>query len=130
MTPVSLCRFLLMMLPVFFLNYILSFLVGLCAMAIKNDTSLQAVSGLLIAIAGGSLIPMEFYPGWLERLMNFLPYKYIYYYPIQIFLNKCSGNIWEMWGKVLCIQLFWICALYLVYKLVWPRAIKRYCAVG
>lgn len=130
LTPASMLRFVLMMIPTFFLSYLLSFLVGLCAMVIKNDTSLQAVSGVLIAFAGGSLVPMEFYPGWLEGLMDFLPYKYIYYYPIQIFLNKCDGNIWEMWGKIFCVQCIWLLVLYLLYRLVWGWAVKRYCAVG
>lgn len=130
MTPASMFRFLVLMVPTFFLNYLLSFLVGLCAMVIKNDTSLQAVSGVLIAFAGGSLLPMEFYSGWLDMLMDFLPYKYVYYYPIQIFLNKCIGNIWEMWGRIICIQGIWLLALYALYKLVWGRAVKRYCAVG
>ena len=130
MTPASMLRFLILMIPTFFLSYLLSFLVGLCAMVIKNDTSLQAISGVLIAFAGGSLLPMEFYPGWLEALMDFLPYKYVYYYPIQIFLNKCGGNIWEMWGRILCVQVIWILGLYLLYRLAWGRAVKRYCAVG
>lgn len=130
MTPLSMLRFLLLMLPTFFLNYLLSFLVGLCAMIIKNDTSLQAVSGVMIAFAGGSLIPMEFYPGWLNMLLDFLPYKYVYYYPIQIFLNKYSGDVWEMWGKIIVIQGVWMIGLFIVYKMVWGRAVRRYCAVG
>lgn len=130
LTPASMLRFFVLMIPTFFLNYLLSFLVGLCAMVVKNDTSLQAISGVLVAFAGGSLIPMEFYPKWLNLLMDFLPYKYIYYYPIQIFLNKFSGDVWGMWGKIIFIQGIWILGLYVLYQILWGRAVKRYCAVG
>lgn len=130
LTPVSFFRFFLVVLPAFLLNYLTSSLIGLAAMWVQNSTSLHAVSNVLISFVGGSLIPMEFYPELLRRLTDFLPYKYIYYWPIQFFLNKNqSGGGIFLW-KIICIQMIWIMVLLLLYKIAWKRLLKRYGAVG
>lgn len=130
LSPLSLLRFIAVAIPAFFLSFLCSFLLGLLAMSIKSNTSLMAISSLLIAFAGGTLIPMEFYPQWLVNFTNFLPYKYIYYWPIQFFLNKSPANQVHTMFQVLAIQLVWIIALYLLYKVLWKQMIKKFCAVG
>jgi ABC-2 type transport system permease protein len=130
LSPMSLLRFLAVAIPAFMINYICSFLLGLLAMSIKNNTSLNAISALLIAFAGGTLIPMEFYPQWLVNIANFLPYKYIYYWPIQFFLNRSPADNIQTMCFVLLIQLVWIISLFLLYKILWKYMIKKFCAVG
>lgn len=130
MTPGSLLRFLIVVFPAFLLNYLTSSLIGLAAMWVKNNTSLHAISNVLISFVGGSLIPMEFYPNLLRRLTDFLPYKYIYYWPIQFFLNKSQACEMMFLWKVVGIQMFWIGVLLLLYRVAWKRLLKRYGAVG
>lgn len=126
----SFVRFLILMIPTFLLNYMVNFLVGLCAMFIVNSSSLNAISNVLIAFAGGSLIPMEFYPNWLSKFLDYLPYKYIFYYPIQIFLNKSVGEAWHYWFSIVCVQLLWIIVFLILYHFLWKISIRKYCAVG
>lgn len=130
LTPASFLRFLIVAIPASVLNYICCFLLGLLAMAITNNTSLNAISSLLIAFAGGTIIPMEFYPQWLVNIANFLPYKYIYYWPIQFFLNRNPANQFSTMINILFIQFVWIISLFLLYKIIWKVMIKKYCAVG
>lgn len=130
LTPVSCIKFLAVAIPSFFLSFLCSFIVGLMAMSISNNSSLNAITALLIAFAGGTLIPMEFYPHWLIRLTDFLPYKYIYYWPIQFFLNKSITDSPYVLLRTLLLQFVWIGILYLCYKLLWRTMLKKYCAAG
>ena len=130
LTPASFLRFLIVVLPAFLLNYLTSSLIGLAAMWVKNSTSLHAVSNVLISFVGGSLIPMEFYPDLLRRLTDFLPYKYIFYWPIQFFLNKNEASEMMFLWKIVGIQMLWIGILLLLYRVSWKRLLKRYGAVG
>lgn len=130
LTPVSFMKFLILVIPAFLLNYLCSFLIGMTAMLIKNNSSLNAISNLLIAFAGGTLIPMEFYPKWLVYIADFLPFKYIYYWPIQFFLNKSTTNGFDNLIKIIILQFVWIGILYLAYKLLWKSMLKKFCAVG
>lgn len=130
LTPASMFRFLVVVLPAFLLNYLTSSLIGVAAMWVKNSTSLHAVSNVLISFAGGCLIPIEFYPELLRKITDFLPYKYIYYWPIQFFLNKNQAGETVFMGKIVVIQVIWIGVLMLLYRVAWKQLLKRYGAVG
>lgn len=99
-------------------------------MWVKNSTSLHAVSNVMISFVGGSLIPMEFYPEVLRRLTDFLPYKYIYYWPIQFFLNKGNAQSGGFLLWIIGIQLGWIGILWLLYQIGWKQLLRTYGAVG
>lgn len=129
-TPVSVIRAFCVVIPAFFISYLTSSLIGICAMWVKNSTSLQAVSNLLISFAGGCLIPMEFYPDWLVRLTDFLPYKYIYYLPIQYILNREIVQGTAFFWRTIVIQAGWIVLLWLLYQVGWKRLLQRYGAAG
>ncbi|MBH1941607.1 ABC-2 family transporter protein [Mobilitalea sibirica] len=73
---------------------------------------------------------MEFYPGWLVGIADFLPFKYIYYWPIQFFLNKSPADNIHTLFSIISIQFIWILSLFVLYKIFWRNMIKKYCAVG
>lgn len=130
LTAFSFLKFLAVVIPAFLLNFLCSFVIGLMAMAISNSTSLNAITYLLISFAGGTLIPMEFYPRWLAVITDYLPFKYVYYWPIQFFLNKSIAGGSQALIRTLLLQLLWILIMYLCYRLMWKTMLKKYCAVG
>ncbi len=67
LTPLSFIKYIPVVLLASMLNYLFSFILGLTAMSLKNNTSIIWLNDLLICIAGGAIIPMEFYPDWLNR---------------------------------------------------------------
>lgn len=129
-TALSFLKFLTVVIPAFFLNYLTASLIGICAMWVQNSTSLHAVSNIMISFVGGSLIPMEFYPDVVRWLTDYLPYKYIYYWPIQFYLNKGMAQRGDFFLQIIAIQLVWIVALWLMYQVGWKRLLKTYGAVG
>jgi ABC-2 type transport system permease protein len=130
LTMASLFRFLTVVLLAFFLNYLTAFLLGLFAMSLKNNSSMLTISNLLVSFAGGAFIPLEFFPDWFNRIVTYLPFKYIVYWPIQFFINKPTTGQFAVWAEILIIQLGWIVLLYIACKFLWKKMIKRYCAVG
>lgn len=114
----------------FFLFFLVNYLIGITAFFMKNNSSIIAFSSICTSIVGGTIIPIEFFPNWLQRLSSFLPFRYLYYEPLQFFLNREAAHGWNYFGHVLVMQLFWIAFFYFIIKLVWPHVIKRYCAVG
>lgn len=112
------------------LNYLYSFIPGLTAMSLKNNTSIIWLNDLFLTIAGGAVIPMEFYPAWLNRVLDFLPFKYIVYWPIQFFLNKETIRPPQMMLRMVLLELLWIIVLYIVYKIMWRTVTKKFCSAG
>ena len=85
--------------------------------------SLEVVSRFL----NGSYIPLDLLPTQLQFFINLLPFKYIVFFPIQIFLSQVSG--WQVFTG-LVIQSGWILACYLLSRHAWRWGIYRYEAVG
>ena len=130
MTWGSSMKFVLCAILSFFLFFLLNFLTGMAAFFMKNNSSVIALKSILTAFVGGTIIPIEFFPEWLQRISAFLPFRYLYYEPLQFFLNREAARSLDYFGNVIGTQLLWIVFLSLLIKLTWPSVIKRYCAAG
>ena len=82
----------------------------------------------LITLLGGVYFPLEFLPDRLNAFLDLLPFKYVFYWPIQFFLNN---NVNEMLMlRIIVKQLIWSLILYVLSKFITRIMIKKYCAVG
>lgn len=131
LTWVSTMKFAVCALLSFFLFFLVNFLVGMAAFIIKSNSSIISFKFILISFFGGTMIiPLDFFPEWLQTVSLFMPFRYLYYDPLQFFLNRETAQSLSYFGQVVGMQMLWIALLYLTIKLLWPRVIKRYCAVG
>ena len=130
LTLSSILKFMLIMLLSFFLLFLINFMIGLTAFRIKSNYSLQSVKLFIISLTAGAYIPLEFYPEWLNKIISFLPFQYLFYWPIQFFLNMETTRGIQPLIRVISLQLIWIVCLYVLTQLIWKRAIKKFCAVG
>lgn len=82
-----------------------SYLFGLISIYTTNVFGLSILATIIISICSGQLIPLSFYPQPILDLVNLLPFKYLYNYPVSILLGDISP-LKGLWGL---IQLFiWI----------------------
>ncbi len=130
LTVYSLLKFLLVVILSFTLFFLINFLVGLSAFVIQSNFSLQSIKFILISLTAGAYVPLEFFPEWFNKFNGFLPFQYIFYWPIQFFLNMEFTHGAEALLKVVGIQLLWAIALYLLCKYLWRKAIRKFGAVG
>jgi ABC-2 type transport system permease protein len=130
MTLKSSLKFILCAVLSFFLFFLLNYLTGMAAFFMKNNSSVIALKSALTAFVGGTIIPIEFFPEWLQRISVFLPFRYLYYEPLQFFLNREAAQSLSYFGQAIGMQLLWIALLFLTIKITWPHVIKRYCAAG
>ncbi len=82
------------------------------------------ISGFM-KLFGATVIPLWYYPDWLANLCYCLPFRYITYEPILIFLQEASNPL-----QTIGIQLLWIGALLLLEQFVWRRAERRLVVQG
>jgi ABC-2 type transport system permease protein len=129
-TPLSLIRFFIIIIFAFVLYYMISFLIGLLAFIVKNNMTVIALKEVVITALGGVFIPLEFLPGGLNRVLDFLPFKYIFYWPIQVFLNKGNTGDWRFFFEIVGVQIIWSLFFYILCRLLWKRVVKQFCAAG
>jgi len=68
---------------------------------------------------------LEIYPSWFQEIMKVLPFSYIQYYPVKIFMGDLS-----LLPKSFLIISIWIIPVILITKLAWSRGVRRYTAAG
>lgn len=111
----------------FLINFLYSFVLGLSVLWLRNSFFLSNLNSLLPKLFSGTLVPIWFFPDWMNLLGTFLPFKYIVFEPIAVLLNKKSGQ--EIL-YVFLAQLFWIVLLLILSELVWARGKKRLMVQG
>ncbi|SDN51785.1 ABC transporter permease [Acetanaerobacterium elongatum] len=126
----SVLKFICTVLMAFVLMYMINFLAGLFAFILKSNAAVTGIKTMLMMLLGGSYIPLEFYPQLAVQILAFLPFEYIFYWPIQFFLNTAASNAPGAFIRVLAIQAAWIVVLYGLCRLCWRQASRHFCAVG
>jgi ABC-2 type transport system permease protein len=66
-------------------------------------------------------------PGWLLGVVDFLPFKYLAYFPAMVMLGKFSHATLV---HELLLQLVWIVGLLVLNRVAFSRGVRRYAAHG
>ena len=97
----------------------LNFLVGLWAFSLKSIRGVVRAKQNLIQLCSGLLIPISFFPEWVQKFMAILPFQSIAYTPLKFYLGKISLSSAP---QELLIQLAWAVGLILLGQILWYRA--------
>lgn len=111
----------------FFIQYTYVSIFSLFSFWTKEYYGIYRARRTITDFTSGRLIPLEFFPGAVQKILNFLPFPYMLFYPVKIFLGQLGPQ--EML-KVLAKQAAWVVVLYTIYSLVWKKAQKHFMGVG
>ena len=106
----------------FFLVAGINFCVGTFALRLKSILGLLRAKYFLLELCSGLLIPITFFPEWAQQVLNLLPFLYISFAPVLIYLGKTNG--WEI-ARTIGMQMFWILALLAVGHLLWTWSSRK-----
>ena len=111
----------------FFTFFQLSFSIGCVAFWFDDAHGIRNLYWFCILLFGGGLVPLEFLPRTGQIIASVLPFRYLHYFPVKLYLGQLSESQ-IIQGFVM--QIVWFGLGFLIYKLVWSRGTKRYSAVG
>ena len=121
-SAIGLAGFLLSILFGIFISYHILYLFAMSAFWVTKPWYIQTLVIALTRLFGGGVIPIWLYPDWLKAMSDVLPFRFITYEPIQIFLGNIQGV------EILhCLMMQWISliVLVLIEKIIWRRAANR-----
>lgn len=104
------------------LKFEVVYLAGLMAFWLQRCWFIRFYLTGLSSIFGGTMVPIWFYPEFLKALSYWLPFRYITFEPINIFLMKTPAE--QAWVPV-SAALLWLIGLSIADKLVWRAATKK-----
>jgi ABC-2 type transport system permease protein len=114
--------FLVTVLGSFFLMGAINFMIGTCAVPLKSILALIRAKFWLIELLSGLLVPMTFFPAPAQRVLAWLPFQYIAYAPLQIYLGKLNGADAL---RAVAAQWAWVLILLCAAHLWWNRCAKK-----
>lgn len=107
------------------LLFILFSFIGVCSFLVENVLTLRDNMWNIIKIFSGAIIPLSLYPKLLRDIVDYLPFKYIYYVPIN---SMISGNNVDYLD--LYLSLIYLVVLATLLAIVWKVTIKNYSSQG
>lgn len=124
----NLCLFAVSLLAAFLINFFIKMILGLTTIWFTEAGWLFNSFNIIAGLFGGELIPLDLLPQALLTVNNWLPFKYMLYFPLSLILNRVNQPS-ELIGGLL-LGFFWTIFFYWLYRLVLKRGIKNYCAYG
>lgn len=85
------------------------------------------VAIVLIEFLSGALFPIDILPLALQKFVMSLPFPYMIFFPVQVYLGKITGAA-QIQGFI--ISGVWLAVLYLLMRYVWSKGMKAYQAFG
>ncbi len=126
-TPLMLALGLLSMVTGFVMRFVLLWILGMVTFWVTRVNAVFEMYFTAELLLSGRLVPLSVMPEWAQRLADFLPYQWAFGFPIELTLGRLSTiEIWSGFGAQLGWTLFGVA----VMAFFWPRAVKRYSAVG
>jgi ABC-2 type transport system permease protein len=106
----------------FMISFNFDYLVGLMAFYNESIWGLTITKEVLITTLSGALIPLQFFPGAIQKILLALPFQAIYYTPLMM-VTQPDQN-WPVFLQMLAVQLFWLVVTFILTRLVYDQAVK------
>lgn len=110
-----------------FLYFFLNFLIGLVGFWSPEVWAPRFIFIILITFFAGGLFPLDILPAAIYEIIILLPFTYLIYFPIKIYLGQLSHV--QIYSGLL-VAVIWVAILYFIVKFVWQRGLKVYTAYG
>ena len=126
----SILLFLFSLLLGFGVLFLVKILVALSCFWLIEASAFLVLVNVVINLLSGQFLPSWMVPPWFEKIMNALPFIWIYQKPISIYMSaEGPESIQAIW-QILFMQSVWVIVLYVVVIKVWRIAVSRLSVQG
>lgn len=120
-SPSGLTAFLVMATLALLIDALIAVMIGMLAFWIEEVLPAFWIYQKLLFTAGGLFLPLELFPERLQRIVRWLPFRFIAYAPARAFVAFETKSVLRMTGG----QVAYVVALAALLALVWRRARRR-----
>jgi ABC-2 type transport system permease protein len=95
--------------------------IGLTSFWLEQTRAARFIYSKLRFIAGGMLVPLDFYPEAVQTVLQYTPFPYMIYEPVNAFMNYDALNL----AHVLSTQIIWITLSATTLHLVYTKGLRK-----
>jgi viologen exporter family transport system permease protein len=106
----------------FFIVAGINFAVGTLAIRLLSILGLLRAKYFLLELFSGLLIPISFFPHSFQTVLSYMPFQYISYVPLLIYLGKIQGL---GLAKAIGMQIFWVLVLFAIGDFMWKWSSRK-----
>jgi ABC-2 type transport system permease protein len=92
-----------------------------------NVWSLVVMQRFATALLGGAMLPLSLFPAWSRPVLDALPFRYLYDFPVGTLIGRIGPRAWLIG---VAVSLAWWLAMAGVTRIVWRRGMLSYTGVG
>lgn len=119
--------FVLSLLMAFALGFLMDLCIGLIGFWFLEVSSLLFVYMLLNFFLSGHMFPLDLLPSPWNEIVQFIPFKYLAYFPAAVFLNKVPED--QLWFEI-GVEAVWVIVFVVLARVLYARGLRRYSGYG
>ena len=100
----------------------INFAVGTFALHLQSILGLMRAKFFLLELFSGLLLPISFFPHIVQKILSVMPFEYISYVPMLIYLGKLSGS---GLARAIAIQILWVAILLAIGDGLWRWSSRK-----
>lgn len=109
------------------LYFFINFLLGMVGFISPEVWAPRFIFFIVIGFFAGSYFPLDILPEGIFAVFRFLPFTYLLYFPLKIYLGQLTFNQ-ALFG--IFITIFWIVIFVLIDRFAWKRGLRLYTSLG
>lgn len=103
------------------IDYWIQLCIGLGAFWMEDTWSLRFLYSRLNLVLGGTILPLDLFPNFLQKIVKSLPNSKIVYGPSRLFISRGTQG----WAELFASQILWIAAVSLAACAIFRIGTKR-----
>jgi len=119
---VGLFLFPISLLLAFLISFSIDYSVGLMGFYSESVWGLSTTKEIIVTVFSGALIPLQFFPAAMQKVLFWLPFQAIFHTPIMMLTKPDQGL--GVFLPMMAVQLAWAIGLFIAARLFYNQAIK------
>jgi ABC-2 type transport system permease protein len=108
------------------LHFCVMALIGLAAFVAEEVAPFEWIYQKMTFVLGGIIIPLDFYPGWLQAIARATPFAYMAYGPARLLVAPDA----QTFSSIISGQLIWLVILASVLAAAYARGVRQLAVNG
>jgi ABC-2 type transport system permease protein len=106
----------------FIISFCFDYFIGLLGFYSESIWGLSTVKEIVVTFFSGALIPLQFFPAAMQKVLLWLPFQAVYHTPLMM-VTRPDQN-WGVSLNMLLVQFTWTVVLFVAVRMFYGKAIK------
>jgi ABC-2 type transport system permease protein len=106
----------------FLISFTFDYIVGTSGFYTESTWGISMTKEIITTLLSGALVPLQFFPEGVRRVLELLPFQAIYHVPLTL-ITSPDLVLADCW-RLLATQVFWVIALFVISRVFFGRALR------